>query len=319
MEVDYAQAPATASDRHPFASRHSRQMQRILLTGKTGQVGWELQSTLAPLGELIAPGRSEMDLADPDSIRAAIRQARPEIIVNAAAFSSVDEVEAQPELAMRVNGVAPGILAEEAKRIGALLVHYSSAYVFDGRNTRPYVEEDTPNPINVYGRTKLAGEQAIIACGGAYLILRMSWVYSLRGVNFLTTFLRLARENKELPVVDDQIGSPTWARSIAAATGHLLGKQDIRGESGIYNLAADGYISRLNFAQHIIALAQKLPSAGRWAELRPVTTAEYPLPAARPLYCAMNKEKIKRIFGIEMPDWESQLRPCMDEWCQRLP
>ena len=283
-------------------------MPRILLTGKTGQVGWELARALAPLGELIAPGRGEMDLADPDSIRSAIRQARPEIIVNAAAFASVDEVEAQPELAMQVNGVAPGILAEEAKRIGALLVHYSSAYVFDGRSTRPYVEEDPPNPINVYGKTKLAGERAIAACGGAHLILRMSWIYSLRGVNFLTTFLKLAREKKELPVVNDQIGNPTWARAVAEATATLLGSGDVRDRAGLYHLSASGSVSRFTFAERILAIARELLRMNTNTTLKPVTTADYPLPAARPLNCATSKQKIGRAFGIEMPRWDAQLR-----------
>lgn len=195
---------------------------RILLAGKNGQIGWELQRTLATIGEVVAVGRNEMDLANPDSIQSTIREIKPALIVNAAAYTAVDKAEAEPELAMAVNGRAPGIIAEEAKQIGAGVIHYSTDYVFDGAKTGPYTEEDAPNPISVYGQTKLAGERAIQAAGTPFLILRTSWVYSNRGKNFLLTILRLAKERDELKIVDDQIGAPTWARAVAETTARIL-------------------------------------------------------------------------------------------------
>lgn len=290
-------------------------MTTILLTGRTGQTGWELQRALAPLGQMIATGRGELELTDPDSIRAAIRQAKPSIIVNAGGFTAVDEVERQPELAMSVNGVAPGVIAEEAKRLGALLVHYSTAYVFDGNSPRPYTEDDPPNPINVYGRSKLAGEQAIAATGCDHLILRTSWIYSFRGINFLTTILKLAREKKALAVVDDQIGAPTWARAIAQATGQML-KERLRasGGAGIYHLTAAGQVSRYGLTRKIIEYARR-STANRdtWPEVKPITSAEYPLPAARPRYCVLATGKVRHGFGISMARWENQLRDCIAE------
>jgi dTDP-4-dehydrorhamnose reductase len=190
-------------------------MTRILLTGKNGQVGWELQRTLATLGEVVTLDRQDLDLADPDSIRRVVREHKPNLIVNAAAYTAVDKAEEESDLAMVINGTAPGILAEEAKRLSAAIIHYSTDYVFDGSKNTPYTEEDAPNPLNVYGRTKLAGERAIQAVGAPYLILRTSWVYGMRGKNFLLTILRLARERNEIKVVNDQIGAPTWSRIIA--------------------------------------------------------------------------------------------------------
>jgi dTDP-4-dehydrorhamnose reductase len=289
-------------------------MPRILLTGKTGQVGWELERALAPLGDLIATGREQLDLTDPDSIRAAIRQARPDIIVNAAGYTTVDKAEAEPELAMQINGVAPGIMAEEAKRTGALLVHYSTDYVYDGTLDRPYTEEDVPNPVNVYGKTKLAGENAIQAAGSAHLILRTSWVYAQRGQNFVLTILRLARERQELSVVTDQTGSPTWARALAAGTADVLRRgQAAREHSGIYHLAAAGGTTRYEFARAIIGTMKELTGLQNgWAKLKEVSTAEYPrLPAARPTNPLTSKEKMKRVFGLELERWESELRECL--------
>ena len=223
---------------------------RILLTGKNGQVGWELQRTLAPLGEVVVLDRRQLDLSDPDQIRERVREISPDLIVNAAAYTAVDRAEAEPEPAMAVNGTAPGLLAEEAKRIGAAIIHYSTDYVFDGAKTTPYTEEDAPNPLNVYGRTKLAGEQAVQAAGVPHLILRTSWVYGMRGKNFLLTILRLAREREELKIVDDQIGAPTWSRTIAEATAQILtsGAWPVSGASGIYHLTASGSTSWYGFA-----------------------------------------------------------------------
>jgi len=285
-------------------------MLRILVPGKTGQVGWELQGALAPLGTVIALDRSGMDLANPDSIRRAIRDAKPEIIVNAAAYTNVDKAESEPGLAMQINGVATGIMAEEAKRLGAILIHYSTDYVFDGELDRPYVEDDAPNPVNTYGKTKLAGEKAIEAVGGKYLVLRTSGVYSARGSNFVLTILRLAREKAELPVVDDQTGSPTWARALAEATAGLLRRKElIPGRSGVYHLAAGGHISRFEFAQAIISMANDLSGTpDGWATVKPITSDQYPMTARRPRRPVTSGDKIKRVFGIAMPRWDEQLR-----------
>lgn len=290
-------------------------MKTILLTGKTGQVGWELQRTLAPFGRVIALDRTQMNLIDPDSIRKAIRDASPDIIVNAAGYTAVDKAETEPDLAMQVNATGPGVMAEEARRIRALLVHYSTDYVFDGTSAEPYVEDDEPNPLNVYGKSKLEGERAIAASGCAHLILRASWIYSNRGTNFLLTILRLARERQELAVVDDQIGSPTWARALAESTTELLGRVKHAGEEcGVFHLSASGYTSRYDFARKIIQTAQQISDeTSGWAKVRPITTSEYPLPAARPLNCATSKAKMNEVFDIEVPPWTDQLDACLRE------
>jgi dTDP-4-dehydrorhamnose reductase len=284
-------------------------MLRILVPGKTGQVGWELQSALAPLGTVIALDRGAMDVANPDSIRGAIRDTKPEVIVNATAYNNVDRAESEPDLAMRVNGVAPGIMAEEAKRLGAILIHYSTDYVFDGELDRPYSEDDPPNPVNAYGISKLAGERAVEAVGGCHLILRTSWVYSSRGSNFVLTVLRLAREKPELTMVDDQTGSPTWARALAEATAGLLRRKElITRHSGVYHLSADGVTSRYEFAKSIIQVMSEVSGlTDGWARVKPTTSDQYPLPAIRPLHPALSKSRIKRVFGIEMPTWQLQL------------
>jgi len=285
-------------------------MTTILVPGKTGQVGWELRGALAPLGNVLALDRGRMDLTNTDSICRVIREAKPEIIVNAAGYTTVDEAESEPELAMQINGVAPGIMAEEAKRIGALLVHYSTDYVYDGELNRPYLEDDTPRPVNVYGASKLAGERAIEAIGGAYVILRTSWVYSNRRTNFVLTILRLAREKKELKVVDDQAGSPIWARALAEATADLLRRKDlIPAHSGIYHLSAAGHTSRYEFAKTIIRIMREVSGiADGWASVKPITSDQYPLPAKRPRNPVTDKDKVQRVFGVEMPRWEDQLR-----------
>jgi dTDP-4-dehydrorhamnose reductase len=285
-------------------------VQRILLTGKSGQVGWELQTTLAPLGAVTALDVEQMDLAQPDSIRRVVRELKPGIIVNAAAYTAVDKAESELDLAMQVNGVAPGILAEEAKRLNALLVHYSTDYVFDGELDRAYTEEDVPNPVNAYGKSKLAGERAIESVGGQYLILRSSWVYSARGANFVLTVLRLARERPELAMVDDQCGSPTWARALAQATAELLRQgRHGAGLGGTYHLAAGGHASRHEFATRIIRIMESLSGqAGSWARVRAISTDRYPLPARRPPRPLLGQDKIARIFGIRMAHWEAPLR-----------
>jgi dTDP-4-dehydrorhamnose reductase len=293
----------------------------ILLVGGTGQVGSELRTALAPHGRVIAPGRKRMDLADPDSIRAATRDSKPDVIVNAGGHTVVDRAEDEPDVAMRVNGTAPGILAEEARRAGALLVHYSTDYVFDGELDRPYVEEDEPNPVNAYGASKLAGERAIAAVGGAYLILRTSWAYGHVGTNFVRTILRLAREKPELTVVDDQVGSPSWTRALARSTADLVQRRElVAANSGIFHLSAAGHVSRFEFARFVIATMREISgTADGWAAVRPVTSAEYPLPARRPRRPVTSKEKIRRVFGVEMPAWKEQARAYLREFAAANP
>ena len=288
-------------------------MTKILLTGKTGQLGRELQQALTPLGTVTALGRAQMDLTDPDAIRRAIRSHAPDIIVNAAGYTTVDQAETERERAHQVNAVAPGIMAEEARRTNALLIHYSTDYVYDGANSAPYEENDAPNPVNYYGRSKLEGERAITAAACAHLILRASWIYSAHGTNFVLTMLRLARERKEIFVVDDQVGSPSWARSLAASSAQILTRiKDRSSASGIYHLSAAGHATRFDFAKAIIAAARKSSAPEtQWAEIRPTTTANYPLPAARPLNAATSKAKLTRDFGVEMPAWQEQISSFM--------
>ncbi|MFK5970517.1 MAG: dTDP-4-dehydrorhamnose reductase [Candidatus Marithrix sp.] len=289
---------------------------KILLIAPTGQVGWELHRCVQPLGQVLAVGRNKaqtfIDLADPDSIRSVIREIKPDIILNAAAYTEVDKAEKESELAYTINGTAPSILAEESLRLQSLLVHYSTDYVFDGTNDKPYTETDPVNPMGVYGASKLAGEQAIIAIGGKYLILRTAWVYGLRGSNFLLTMQRLAKERKELKVVADQIGSPTWSRIIATATAHILAQLnsplypiDIKELSGIYNLTCNGQTNWYEFAKSIIAQYENQPN------ILPIPTADYPAPAKRPMYSVLSNEKITKTFGIELPDWDKCLKLCL--------
>ena len=284
-------------------------MNTILLIGKTGQVGYELQRALAPLGRLVAPDRHALDLTSADSIRQAIKTVHPDIIVNAGGFTIVDAAESEPDLAMQLNGVAPGILAECAAEHDALLIHYSTTFVFDGSKSTPYSEEDLPNPINAYGRSKLAGERAVMAAGARSLILRASWVYSDRRTNFVLAMLKLARAKPKLSVVDDQIGAPTWARDYADVTATLLANPArLREAPGIYHLSAQSHCSRLQWARRVIEGAKRASGvATGWAELEPTTTALYPHPAPRPLNTATNNQKIARTFGMTMPPWEERV------------
>lgn len=285
-------------------------MTTILLLGKTGQVGHELRQTLASLGTLVAPDRARVDLANPDSIRSVILEIKPDVIVNAAGFTIVDEAESQPELVMQINGIAPGIIAETAKQIGALLVHYSTTFVFDGTQRVPYMEDDQPKPINAYGRSKLAGELAIQACGGDHIIIRASWTYSSRRTNFVLKILELARSKQQINVVDDQIGAPTWARAYAVATAEMLKNQgQLREKCGIYNLAAQGICTRYQWAELIVDCAAKLTGArDGWANLQPTTTKAYADPAPRPLYTITDNRKIRESFGIELASWDADVQ-----------
>ena len=301
-------------------------MSTILVTGKDGQVGFELLRSLAGVGQIFATGRNEMDLSDPDSIRRMVRQVRPGLIVNAAAYTAVDRAESEPELAMAVNGNAPGFLAEEAKRLGAALIHYSTDYVFDGTGSEPYAEDDEPRPINVYGRTKLAGERAIKEVDVPHLILRSGWIYGVRGKNFLLTMLRLARERDELSVVEDQVGAPTWSRAIADATGGILTRlgcgqpgfvEACAGQRGVYHLSAAGQTSWHGFAAAIFshAVSQQCSQSAweldRTPTLKPISSEQYPTPARRPRYSVLANAKLQRTFGVLMPDWKVSLAQCM--------
>ena len=291
-------------------------MRTILLTGRNGQVGWELQRTLAPLGRVIALGSDQLDLADPDAVRKKVRDIAPQIIVNAAAYTNVDKAESEPELAQAVNGVAPGVLAEEAKRLDAWIVHYSTDYVFDGNKQGAYLETDEPNPQNVYGKTKLAGEGAVRAAEGKHLILRTSWVYGARGRNFMLTMLRLAKERSELRVVDDQDGAPTWCRSIAEVTAQMLAQihapGTVRHEGGLagtYHLTSSGSVSWHGFAQEIFDQANVEPCPNLIA----IPSAEFPTPACRPNNSQLSNEKLNRTFGLSAGNWQDNLKLCCEE------
>ncbi|NNM82741.1 MAG: dTDP-4-dehydrorhamnose reductase [Burkholderiales bacterium] len=281
-------------------------MKKILVTGSHGQVGWELARTLSPLGRVIAVSRAEMDLSDAGSIRKKVREIAPDIIVNAAAYTAVDRAEGEEALAHAVNAIAPGILAEEALRLGSAIVHYSTDYVFDGTKTGPYEENEATCPLSAYGRTKLAGEEAVRNSGAAHLVFRTSWVYGVRGHNFLRTMLRLAKERDELRIVSDQIGAPTWSRMIAEATSLVLAKcpdiDAIREKSGIYHLSSSGSTSWFGFASVILKDAD--------IALHPIPSEAYPLPAARPKNSLLSGEKLESVFGIRLPDWESSLALC---------
>jgi dTDP-4-dehydrorhamnose reductase len=298
-------------------------MTRILLTGITGQVGWELQRTLSPLGEVVPVGREvsaqnlRIDLAQPDTIRSVIREVRPNLIVNAAAYTAVDKAESEPDLAMAINGTAAGIIAEEAKLLGASVIHYSTDYVFNGAQSTPYTEADQTDPLSVYGKTKLAGEQAIQAIAVPHLILRTSWVYGARGKNFLLTMLKLAQDRETLSVVNDQIGSPTWSYAIAQSTAKILaqGLKDSSSfwdkNSGIYNLTSTGQTSWYDFAKAIFELdsPQLAPNKAerKLKQLLPIPTSQYPTPAKRPAFSLLNSHKISEQFGLLLPSWDQSL------------
>lgn len=282
---------------------------RILLTGKNGQIGGELARTLAPLGEVVTFDRRGLDLSVPDQIVSTVRSVRPDVLVNAAAYTAVDRAESEPDTAHAINAVAVAILAEEAKRAGALFIHFSTDYVFDGTKEAPYVEEDHPNPLNVYGRSKLAGESAIRSVDGPHLILRTSWVYAARGKNFLMTIGRLLRERDELRVVSDQIGAPTSASTVAEVTAELLRRQGavtLGAARGIYHATASGFASWHGFATEIARLER--PDSP--VRIVPIASTEYSSPARRPKNSRLSNEKLLQRFGIVMPRWEACLEAC---------
>jgi dTDP-4-dehydrorhamnose reductase len=290
---------------------------KILVFGRMGQVGWELRHKLACLGQVTAIEYPEIDFSKPDSIRTAMRAAEPAVILNAAAYTAVDKAESDPELATAINATAPGVIAEEAKRLGSVLVHYSTDYVFDGSKLTPWVETDAPNPLNAYGRTKLAGDQAIQASGCDYLIFRTSWVYGARGNNFLLTMLRLGKERSELRIVDDQIGSPTSSECIAQATSDVLaqvlapGGAGMQGRSGIYNLTSSGETSWFGFTKVILAEAA-VRFGSPLPNLVPILTADYPTPAKRPANSRLSCQRVEKTFGVSLPHWEHALSLVLD-------
>ena len=283
---------------------------RILLTGATGQVGFELVRTLAPLGQLRAFDRAGLDLADPDALAAACRAVKPGLIVNAGAYTAVDKAESEPAIALAVNGRAPGILAAEAKRLGAVLVHYSTDYVFDGRKRSPYAEDDPTGPLNAYGRSKLEGERAIAASGCKHLVFRTSWVYGPRGRNFLAAMLRLAAARDEVRVVDDQRGAPTSSLFLAQATARALASIPRAGvASGIYHLSAAGETTWAGFARAIFDRATGRPGF-RAPRVVPIASSEYPTAATRPRYSVLSNRKFTAAFGFAPAPWEAQLDAC---------
>ena len=289
---------------------------KILLTGKTGQIGEELNNIVGDLGNLITVDKEQLDLSKPNSIEPVILDIKPDIIINPAAYTAVDKAEEEPDLAMTVNAIAPGLLAKAARKVGAGLIHYSTDYVFDGCSEIPYKEEDPPNPLNVYGKTKLAGEKSVAEAGVPFLIIRTGWVYSLHGKNFLRTIKKLAEEKDIIQVVDDQIGAPTWARSVALKTHQIL-KQCLNKKwletkdpslSGIFHLTCQGKTSWHGFARKVLNIS----NASQNIKLIAIPTSDYPTPATRPSNSLLNNEKIQKVFGLDMPHWEDALKDCMD-------
>lgn len=293
---------------------------KILLFGKNGQVGWELQRSLAPLGELVAPGHADKelcgDLANPAGIAQTVRAVAPDVIVNAAAYTAVDKAESEPELARTINALTPGVLAEEARKGNAWLIHYSTDYVFDGSGDQPWREDDAPAPLNVYGATKLEGEQLIRQSGCRHLIFRTSWVYGARGVNFAKTMLRLAQERDALKVIDDQIGAPTGAELLADVTSHAVRTALQRPEvSGLYHVVAGGEVSWHGYARFVLDFARQ---AGVTLKVPPeaieaVPTTAFPTPARRPRNSRMNTASFRKAFGLNLPPWQTGVTRMLSE------
>ena len=284
----------------------------LLLLGCTGQLGWELHRCLQPLGVVAACDFPIINMADAAGIREKVRECQPDVIINATAYTAVDKAESEPELAEAINGRAPGALAEEARRRKAVLIHYSTDYVFDGRKAAPYVESDLPAPLNVYGVSKLHGEQAVQQVGGDYLILRTSWVYSLREGGFVNKVLEWARQQDTLRMATDQIGNPTWSRMLAEITALLLarGEEHIREHTGLYHLAGSGFASRFEWAKLILELDPDKQEQ-RVKEFSPALTADFPTSAQRPLFSALDCNHFFNTFGLQLPDWQAALRLAM--------
>ena len=289
---------------------------KIVLLGKNGQLGWEFERSLPALGNVIALDREELDLRDLHGVQSILSELKPDVIVNASAYTDVDRAEKEPELAMQVNALAPGVMAEVSRTLGAVLVHFSTDYVFDGEGSVPYTENHGTNPLNVYGRSKLRGEENVQGAGDAYLILRTSWVYSLRGNNFVNKVLGWSRKNSTLRIVDDQVSSPTWARMLAEITslvlaqnhGHLYDR--IREQCGIYHVAGSGYTSRYEWAKEILA-NDPYRSEQSVKFIEPGHSKDFPTPAARPLFSALDCTRFEKTFGLQLPPWSSTLKLAM--------
>lgn len=289
---------------------------RIVLIGKNGQLGWELQRTLPVLGEVIALSRNDLDLSAPDTIQKTVAELRPDLVINAAAYTAVDSAETQVELAMQINAVTPGILAKVSGKIGAAFIHYSTDYVFDGRTDKPYSENDPTNPLNVYGKSKYQGEENIKQAGDAYLIFRTSWVYSMRGNSFVNKVLGWSRKYTTLRIVSDQISNPTWARMLAGVTTAALVQyntellEKIRDRRGVYHLAGSGYTSRYEWAKQILAndpnRTKQLVQA-----IEPASSDEFPVPATRPFFSALDCSRFETTFHLRLPDWKHSLQEAM--------
>ncbi len=286
---------------------------QILILGQQGQVAWELQRTLPSIGQVTVLGSQALDLADTNKLRDTIQTLRPQIVINAAAYTAVDKAESDRETAIAINHTAPQVLAEETAKLGALLVHYSTDYVFDGTKTNAYVETDPTNPLGVYGATKLGGEQAIQAVGGDHLIFRTTWVYGMRGKNFLLTILRLAAEKPELKIVADQIGAPTWSRSIAEATAQVVCQWPQQPANGLYHLSAAGVTSWHGFAHKIVDFSRQLDLDRVLTvdKILPIPATDYPTPAARPANSQLDSTKLWQTFGVQLNDWEKDLELAM--------
>ena len=288
--------------------KHQRP-RRILLTGFTGQVGWELARTLSPLGEVLTPSRGEFNLARPESLREKIRDWSPDLIVNPAAYTAVDQAETEYDLVFKINADAPGVLAEESERLNIPLIHYSTDYIFDGKKDGAYSEDDEPNPLNVYGESKLKGELAVRSVAKKNIILRTSWVYGVRGKNFLNTMLKLFQEQEELTVVVDQIGAPTWSRMIAEATAIIVGQLKVEQDDrwGLYHLTASGETSWHGFAEAIYELYR----TDNQVKIGKVYSDQYTTESIRPMNSRLNSKKILAAFGVSLPDWDRSLRQCL--------
>lgn len=290
---------------------------RILLIGADGQVGWELRRALSPLGDVIAASFDgdygpRVDLSDPRSLSSLVQESAPDAVVNAAAYTAVDRAESEGELAQRINAEAPGMLGGLLRDRGVPVIHYSTDFVFSGESNRPYREEDEPGPLSVYGETKLGGEHSLIATGANAIVLRTSWLYGVRGENFLLTMLRLFGEREELRIVNDQIGAPTWSRALAEITSQILGRilhgdLDVERVKGVYHATNGGETSWYNFAREILEVS------GRGCNILPITTDEYPAPARRPAYSVLDNTKLLETFGLALPHWEVSLRQCIED------
>jgi len=291
---------------------------KIVLLGKNGQLGWEFQHTLPALGEVIALGREELDVANTQAVQHILNEIKPNLIINASAYTEVDLAETQADLAMKINGVSPGVMAETARKLGAVFVHFSTDYVFDGQSNLPYAENDSTKPLNMYGKSKLVGEKNIEQAGDAYMILRTSWVYSLRGNSFVNKVLGWSRKNKTLKIVSDQVSSPTWAHALAEVTAQTLFEKganlldDVKEKRGIYHLAGSGYTSRYEWAKRILSYDPN--RTGQLVQIiEPALSDEFPTPATRPMFSALSCQKFNDTFNLRLPDWEESLQMAMNQ------